>query len=118
VRLAGLAPGPTAVPDAPDDSCKPVNTVGGELGILNNRTFTTITLNAAGIASAMTAYIICTQGILGKYVKQLETTLDDGNTDTCLMRVNDPPVASNSVATPCSHSGNLGSNLYTVCMGI
>jgi prepilin-type N-terminal cleavage/methylation domain-containing protein len=118
VRLAGLAPGPTAIPGAPiaGDGYKPVNAAGGEIGIQsNNGTFATITQNAAGAASAMTGtYIICSQGILGKYVKQLDTTMDDGNTDTGSMRVNDPTVANKSVATTAIVDGSS----YTVCMGI
>ena len=118
VRLAGLAPGPTIIPAAPavGDGYKPVNAAGGEIGIQsNNGTFVTITQNAAGAASAMTGtYIICSQGILGKYVKQLDTTMDDGNTDTGSMRVNDPTVGSKSVATAAIVDGSS----YTVCMGI
>lgn len=118
VRLAGLAPGPTTVPAAPavGDGYKPVNAAGGEIGIQsNNGTFTTITQDSTGAAKTMTGtYIICSQGILGKYVKQLDTTMDDGNTDTGSMRVNDPTVPNKSVATAAIVDGSS----YTVCMGI
>jgi len=119
VRLAGLAPGPTAIPGTPavGDGYKPVNAAGGEIGIQsNNGTLATITSNAAGtLNTAMTGtYIICSQGILGKYVKQLDTTMDDGNTDTGSMRTADPAAVGKSIATTAIADGSS----YTVCMGI
>src|SRR5450759_1158205 len=119
VRLAGLAPGPTAIPGTPavGDGYKPVNAAGGEIGIQsNNGTLATITSNAAGATNTgMTGtYIICSQGILGKYVKQLDTTMDDGNTDTGSMRTADPAAAGKSIATTAIADGSS----YTVCMGI
>ena len=33
------------------------------------------------------AYVVCSAGILGKFAKQLDTTLDDGATDTGSVRV-------------------------------
>jgi hypothetical protein len=119
VRLAGLAPGSVVIiPATPaiGDGYTPVNAVGGQIGIQsNNSSFTTITLNASDIASTFTgSYILCSQGILGKYAKQLDTMMDDGNTDTGSMRVNDPAVPGKSVAT-----ANISdSRLYIVCMGI
>jgi prepilin-type N-terminal cleavage/methylation domain-containing protein len=113
VRLAGLAPGPTSVADP---SYFPTNAAGGTIGIQsNNGSFVTITKIAAGTASPMTGtYIICSKGILGKFVKQLDITMDDGNTDTGSMRVADPAANGQSVAT-----GNIqDGQAYTVCMGI
>jgi len=119
VRLAGLAPGVTTIPGAPavGDGYHPVNAAGGEIGIQsNNGTFATITSNAAGTAgTGMTGtYIICSQGILGKFVKQLDTTMDDGNTDTGSLRTADPAAAGKSIATASIADGTS----YTVCMGI
>ena len=117
VRLAGLAPGPTS--GAAD--YRPLNAAGLSIGIqsniqtVGNGQFTTITKNAAGAASAMTGtYIICSTGILGKYVKQLDITMDDGNTDTGAMRVADPVTAGQSIATANVTDGQS----YTVCMGV
>jgi hypothetical protein len=59
-------------------------------------------------------YIICSSSILGKYVKQLDTTLDDGDTDTGSMRVEDPANAGQSIATTSIQDGQG----YTVCMGV
>ena len=117
-RLAGLAPGTTAIPAAPavGDGYLPVNAVGGEIGIQSNTNFTTITSNAAGaVGSGMTGtYIICSQGILGKFVRQLDITLDDGNTDTGSMRAADPAAAGKSII----NSGIQDGQPYTVCMGV
>ncbi|MBI1174851.1 MAG: prepilin-type N-terminal cleavage/methylation domain-containing protein [Sideroxydans sp.] len=115
VRLAGLAPGPTTV--AAGGDYRPTNAEGGAIGIQsNNSTFTTITSNAAGTANTgmSGSYIICSAGILGKFVKQLDTTLDDGDTDTGSVRVADPANAGKSIATTAIQDGQG----YTVCMGV
>ena len=118
VRLAGLANGQTTIPATPavGDGYKPVNAAGGEIGIQsNNGTLATITSNAAGTANTgMTGtYIICSQGILGKFVKQLDTTMDDGNTDTGSMRTADAATGKSIIST-----GIIEGQAYTVCMGV
>ena len=114
VRLAGLAPGPTS--GASD--YRPTNSADGRIGIQSNissgnGTFTTIIQNAAGAASLMTGtYIICSTQILGKFVKQLDTTMDDGNTDTGSMRVADAATGKSMATTNIADGTS-----YTVCMG-
>ncbi len=117
VRLAGLAPGPTDTTLAPA-AYLPTNSAGGFIGIQsNNANFTTITQNSAGAASLMTgSYIICSEGILGRFAAQLDVTMDDGNTDTGSMRTVDPAGGGKSVATA-TVNANPGQT-YTVCMGI
>lgn len=118
VRLASLATGMTSIPASPavGDGYHPINSAGGEIGLQsNNGTFTTITKNSSGTNSAMSGtYIICSQGILGKFVIQLDTTLDDGNPDTGAMRAADPTNNGQSVASGSIQDGQS----YTVCMGI
>ena len=118
VRLAGLAPGVTAIPGTPaiGDGYLPTNAAGGEIGIQSNAGFTTITTNAAGTAgTGMTgSYIICSQGIQGKFIRQLDTALDDGNPDAGSMRTLDPDAAGKSLAT----GGIQDGQAYTVCMGV
>ncbi len=99
VRLAGLAPGPTST-EAGDYA--PTNSVGGRLGVQS----------AAPITGMTGTYFICSDGIQGKFVKQLDTQLDDGDTAQGSMRAGTAlpaAVATGSIvdATP-----------YTVCMGI
>src|SRR5450759_1122978 len=76
VRLAGLAPGPTSGADL-----LPTNSAGGIIGITNG----TATNNP--VQGLNGTYIICSTGILGKFAKQLDITMDDGNTSTGSMRV-------------------------------
>ena len=113
VRLAGFMTGPT---DTTATDYIPTNAAGGITGIQsNNANFTTITKNAAGVASPMIGgYVICSTGILGKFVKQLDATIDNGDTNTGSMRVADPAVAGESIAVADVSDGTS----YTVCMGI
>ena len=115
VRLAGLAPGSTDT--TLGVAYLPTNATGGLIGIQSNNGFTTITKNAAAAASAMTgSYIICSQGILGKFAAQLDVTMDDGETNTGSMRVVDPANNGQSVTTA-TVNANPG-QAYTVCMGV
>lgn len=79
VRLANLAPGPTSGTDA---NYYPTNADGGRIGVESVSDFNT----AVGITGLTGAYVICSAGILGKFAKQLDTTLDDGETSTGSMR--------------------------------
>ena len=77
VRLANLATGPTLLADA---NYRPRNADGGFIGIESG-------INAAGaaapfIAGMRGAFYVCSGGILGRYVRQIDTTMDDGNTAT------------------------------------
>jgi hypothetical protein len=78
VRLAGLAPGST---NTTADDYAPVNAVGGRIGIQSAKPFT-------GINGT---YFVCSTGILGKYAKQLDIQLDDGNTATGSMMAGATP---------------------------
>ena len=114
IRLAGLAVGPT---DTTTSDFRPTNADGGFIGIQsNNSTFTTISKDSAGTSNPMSGtYIICTMGILGKYVKQLDITMDDGNTDTGSMRASDPTGTANQSESTSNIKPGQG---YTVCMGV
>jgi prepilin-type N-terminal cleavage/methylation domain-containing protein len=105
VRLAGLAPGPTAVGDA---NYPPTNADGGRIGVQSVSGMTEIT----GMTGA---YAICSTGILGRFAKQLDTTLDDGETSTGSLRavVQGTPGAG---VTTASITGAQDSVPYTVCM--
>lgn len=79
VRRANLAAGPTAI--ATDDDL-PKNAEGGRLGI---EAGSTVAANQY-ITGLSGTYIVCSKGILGKFAKQLDSTLDDGNTFTGSVR--------------------------------
>jgi prepilin-type N-terminal cleavage/methylation domain-containing protein len=103
VRLAGLAPGSTTLPGTLPGDYIPTNALGGKIGIQSAKPFT-------GINGS---YFICSTGILGKYAKQLDAQLDDGNTATGSMQAG--ATADGSVA---GTSPLVDSTSYTVCMGI
>ena len=76
VRLAGLAPGPTSGTDA---NYYPTNADGGRIGVQSVSGF-------VGPAGLNGAYVICSAGILGRFAKQIDITLDDGETSTGSVR--------------------------------
>jgi prepilin-type N-terminal cleavage/methylation domain-containing protein len=112
VRLAGLAPGPTTGADL-----LPTNSAGGIVGITNGTVTDNPVLNLNG------TYIICSAGILGKFAKQLDIMMDDGNTSTGSMRViannaGARPMAAQQTALDLSTDTTSDSKTYTVCMGV
>ncbi len=90
VRLAGFMAGPTLVTD-PDYT--PKNAVGLNMGISSTMQ---MTLPAPGMTGT---YNICSTGILGKFAKQLDTQLDDGNTLTGSLRVATTATPTTAIAT-------------------
>lgn len=106
VRLAGLAPGAT---DPNAVSYVQRNADGGQIGVQSVSGFTAVTTlpTVGGISGS---FVICSDGILGKFAKQLDATLDDGvgNTGSVRVVVNGTPgigLAAPDDATP-----------YLVCM--
>ncbi len=113
VRLAGFAPGPTLTTDP---AYIPTNAVGGIIGIQSAST-TAPPINDSTTIPIRGSYIICSAGILGKFAKQLDTTMDDGNTGTGSMLVG----VATAVGTPMTAVATASINdsaPYTVCMGI
>jgi len=112
VRLAGLAPGETTVNFT---TYLPTNAMGGRIGITNG---TPTNLPITGLKGS---YIICSGGILGKFAKQLDVTLDDGNPATGSMMIMAEPLAhpaavpANPIATTAMVDD---ATPYTVCMGV
>ena len=100
IRLAGLAPGPTTL-SATD--YRPRNAVGGTLGIQSTPPFTGMTGGT---------YYVCSTTILGKFAKQLDIQLDDGDTSTGAMR------AGTTLPTAIATASIDDATPYTVCMGI
>jgi prepilin-type N-terminal cleavage/methylation domain-containing protein len=110
IRLAGLAPGPTSGSDL-----LPTNSAGGIIGI---------TGAASSPVSGMNGtYVICSNSILGKFAKQLDTQMDDGDTETGSMRVISTPstrgsgAGSTTAASAVTLANTLDSTSFTVCMG-
>ena len=112
VRLAGLAAGPTTAPTtATLADFMPKNAAGNIIGI------------AAGahtpIIGLAGTYVACSQGILGKHARQLDTTLDDGDPATGPIRVMTNQSADQAAAVAAVAAAALAPDTaYTVCMGI
>lgn len=113
VRLAGFASGSTT---ASATDYIPRNADGGIIGITSG--------NTSPITGLRGTYIACSQGILGKFAKQLDITLDDGNTATGSVQVmaNQAANQTTSVAAV-PNTGTTGTLMddatsYTVCMGL
>jgi len=101
VRLAGLAAGPTAVADT---NYAPRNADGGIIGITTNN-------NAAPyIAGMRGTYLVCSTSVLGKYAKQLDSTIDDGCPNTGTLRA--VPAAPAGTTT-----GNVAAGLVPIAAG-
>lgn len=117
VRLAGLAPGPTAV--AATDYL-PVNAFGGRIGIMSG----TSTVANAAIKDLSTTpvairgtYVICSSGIPGKFVKQLDIQMDDGDTATGSMMAS--KVNGYTIGAAAAKLSDIGEgDNYIVCMGV
>ena len=114
VRLAGLAPGVTTPGDA---SYLPTNASGGTIGIQSGTAAASTSPIRVGTVGIRGAYIICSTGILGKFVKQLDIQMDDGNTAAGSMMATLTDgylIGAEAVAT-----ADIGDALtYTVCMGV
>ena len=114
VRLAGLAAGPTTAPAAAADvpAFLPRNAEGGILGITSG-TNTPVT----GLTGS---YIVCSTNILGKFAKQLDLTMDDGNPATGSVRViaNQTTNQAAAEAAIATIPLVLDDTTYTVCMAM
>jgi len=117
VRLAGLAPGPTNTADA---NYQPTNASGGIIGIQSGTSDVAKTpiKDLAGTPAAIRGtYIICSTGILGKFVKQLDLTMDDNNTATGSMMAT-PTTGYVTGASAKANADIDDAATYNVCMGI
>lgn len=108
IRLAGLATGSTVLTDA---TYAPTNTEGGPIGIQAAST--------PSISGIKGSYVVCSGGILGKFAKELDTQLDDGNTATGVMMTAttvDGVTAATAVTNMTTPPTIDDSTKYVVCM--
>jgi hypothetical protein len=101
VRLAGLAPGPTSTAAA---DYLPLNAAGGRIGIQSAAPFTGMNIGT---------YFICSTGISGRFAKQLDSQLDDGDTDAGSMQA-----GATADGTTAANGALVDATNYTVCMGV
>ena len=115
VRLAGLATGST---DVTVGDWRPTNADGGSIGVQSGTSTAASSpvIDANGNAIKGT-YVVCSGAILGKYVLQLDTTMDDGTTDTGSMLAT-PTTGYNIGAKAVNNSKIDPAASYNVCFGI
>lgn len=114
VRLAAFAPGSTTTGAA---DYLPTNAAGGTIGIQSGTNILANSPIGSGGTPIRGSYIICSSGILGRFVTQLDTTMDDGNTATGSMMAG----TATAIGTPMVALANAAIDpaaTYTVCMGI
>lgn len=106
VRLANLAAGSTDT--ATVATYIPTNAVGGIIGVSST------TAGQIHITGMTGTYQICSKGLLGKFVKQLDIQMDDGNTATGSMRavLDTAAIGTAAVATAAIDEAAA----YTVCL--
>ncbi|NNM79174.1 MAG: prepilin-type N-terminal cleavage/methylation domain-containing protein [Gallionella sp.] len=122
VRLAGLTTGSTDTTTAtPAAVYLPVNAAGGNIGIQSGTSSLTATpMKDASNVPIRGTYIICSPNILGKFAKQLDIQLDDGNTQTGSMMAFDTSLGTpytQGVQATLTTSIN-DADIVTVCMGV
>ena len=125
VRMAGFANGPTSFTDT---NYLPRNADGGLMGIesgsaatggayIQNGTLVAATGVVTGNGTYFSpTYLVCSTGVLGKYAKQLDSMLDDGEAATGNVRIVPTGHARQGVGV-----GNFlvdDSSSFIVCMGL
>lgn len=111
VRLANLATGAT---NPADQNYRPRNADGGFLGIESG-------ISGAGaatpfIAGMRGAVYVCSEGVLGRYVRQIDTTMDDGNTAGGSVQAVPMGAARGAAAT--ATAAIVDGQQYTVCASL
>ena len=101
VRKAGLAAGSTNMADA---GFYPTNSEGGRIGVSGVSPITTL----------KGQYYICSKGIIGKFAKQLDTTMDNGTSADGSMQALEQPAGA-AVGTTAAIAYD-DAKTYTVCM--
>jgi prepilin-type N-terminal cleavage/methylation domain-containing protein len=109
VRLANLAAGPTSLTDP---AYIPTNAVGGSIGISSMSSGQPLITGMTG------TYQVCSRGILGKFAKQLDIQMDDGNTATgSLQVIADPTTGTPTAGTTAVATGSVtDADPFIVCV--
>ena len=105
VRVANLA---TGTPNQGSADYMPRNAEGGLMGVTGVSPFT----GAVGWAGN---FFVCSTGIQGRFIRQLDLSMDDGITDTGNIRVICQDVCATSANFPAALTVANDANLYTVC---
>ena len=107
VRLAGFGPGATTT-GAPD--YRPKNAVSGFIGVTNAA--------QSPVTGIKGTYIVCSDAIPGKFAKQIDTTLDNGDTATGSVQVVAAGTPTTTPVAPLTTTAIVDDTTYLVCMGV
>lgn len=109
LRLAQLATGPV---DTGAAAYLPVNSDGGRIGIQAG--------TVSSIVGLSGTYVVCSENVAGKFARQLDIMLDDGNTATGTMMAATGSVGGASAVAAVTSAGAAqtinDAAKYTVCM--
>ena len=105
IRLAGLATGTPLIGNA---DYVPRNADGGRIGITGDPVLTAPATPFPG------TFFVCSDGIQGRFVRQIDTTIDDGNSQTGSVRALANNVVNQADAANVQPVDD--ATLYTVCM--
>lgn len=105
VRQANLTTGPTLLADT---AYRPRNADGGLIGVEMTGGQPPFILNMRG------SFFVCSDGILGRYVRQIDTTMDDGNTAGGSVQATISLGAARGVAATATNA-IVDGNQYIVC---
>ena len=106
VRLAGFGPGATNTGAA---DYRPKNAVNGFIGVTN--------AGQSPVTGIKGTYIVCSDAIPGKFAKQLDTTLDNGDTATGSVMVVPAGTPTGTPVAPTATASIVDDTTYLVCMG-
>lgn len=110
VRLANLATGTTVIPGTPaaGDAYNYRNADGGRVGITGDQVIAGWTAN----------FFVCSSGIQGRFARQIDTTIDDGDTATGTVRVLGTAAGGElqTAAAAFTVTPNQDAVLFTVCV--
>lgn len=107
VRLAGLVTGSTNI-DEPG-TFVPNNAEGGRLGITSDAVLTGADVSYPG------SFFICSV-MQGRFARQLDATIDDGNTETGALRAIAKGVAASAASAEKNLTPTEDGTTYTVCL--
>jgi prepilin-type N-terminal cleavage/methylation domain-containing protein len=110
VRLANLAAGAT---DVADPNYIPRNADGGQIGIESGLTVAGAALPY--IVGMRGSYYVCMDSVLGRYARQIDTTMDDGNTAGGSVMI--VPQGSPRTTAPTLTAAVIDGSQYIVCAG-
>jgi len=116
LRLANLLTGPTV---ESDPAYLPRNADNGTIGITSTSPITPATGSAPDSRPMTGAFFICSSGITARLARQVDSTMDDGVTNTgnvrAMIDVNGTPSAT-STATNIDAAAETAADRYTVCV--